>query len=94
MYFFQRSGIPEDIIARKFLPEVLSSKDFSPVTTYVSPEESSPESNTAPHVLVVMSLEGEPSDSLLRVELLTITSIMITRFEGGQFPECVSIPVS
>ncbi|KAJ5885398.1 hypothetical protein N7495_009908 [Penicillium taxi] len=27
------------------------------------------------------------------VELLTITSIMLTRFEGGQFPACNTIPV-
>ncbi|KAJ6103186.1 hypothetical protein N7486_005613 [Penicillium sp. IBT 16267x] len=88
-----RDGIPEDLIAEKFHPEVLSSKDCSPISAYVAPKQLTPATNTAPHVLVIISLEEEPSDDLLRVELLTITSIMITRFEGGQFPECITIPV-
>ncbi|KAJ5914732.1 hypothetical protein N7504_003615 [Penicillium tannophilum] len=88
-----KDGIPEDLIAKKFHPEVLSSKDCSPITTYVSPKQLTPATNRAPHVLVIISLEVEPSNDLLWVELLTITSIMITRFEGGQFPECITIPV-
>ncbi|KAJ5670063.1 uncharacterized protein N7477_005426 [Penicillium maclennaniae] len=88
-----KDGIPEDMIAKKFLPDVLSSKDCSPIATYVAEKQFTPATNTAPHVFVVISLEEEPSDNLLRVELLTITSIMITRFEGEQFPRCIAIPV-
>jgi hypothetical protein len=49
---------------------------------YVAPKQFNPTTNTASHVLVVLSLEDQPSDDVLRVELLTITSIMITRFEA------------
>jgi hypothetical protein len=60
----------------------------------VSPKQFTPDTNTTPHVFVILSFEEEPTDDLLRMELVTITSIMITRFEGGQFPECITIPVS
>ncbi|KAJ6113877.1 hypothetical protein N7523_007194 [Penicillium sp. IBT 18751x] len=88
-----RGGIPEDLIAEKFRPDVFAWRGCSPIAVYVAPKQLNPASNTVPHVLVIISLEEEPSDNLLLVELLIITSIMITRFEGGQFPRCVAIPV-
>ncbi|KOS46988.1 hypothetical protein ACN38_g1986 [Penicillium nordicum] len=79
------------VVAERFSAAIWGSTRCSPPTIFVPKTQLYP-SAVPPHVMITILIGEEASDELMRVEVMTLTAVMITRLEGEESLEYNTIP--
>ncbi|KAJ9491821.1 hypothetical protein VN97_g1409 [Penicillium thymicola] len=80
------------VVAEKLSAAIWGSTRCSPATMFVPKTQLYP-SAVPPHVIFTILIGEEPSDELMRVEVMILTAVMITRLEGEESLEYNTTPV-
>ncbi|KAJ5356652.1 hypothetical protein N7517_011261 [Penicillium concentricum] len=80
------------VVADKFYSAIFGSIRWSLSAAFV-PKTLLYPSGVPPHTMIMILIGEQPSEELLRVEVMTITAVMITRLEGEESLAYNTIPV-
>ncbi|KAJ5457266.1 hypothetical protein N7530_012540 [Penicillium desertorum] len=89
--WLESGDIVPSVIAEKFYPALWGSVRWSPSAAFVPKKSLYLEG--LPHIMITILIGEEPTEELLRAEVMTITAAIITRLDDDELFEHNAIPV-
>ncbi|OQE26918.1 hypothetical protein PENFLA_c006G01185 [Penicillium flavigenum] len=89
--WLESGDIVPSVITEKFYPALWGSVRWSPSAAFVPKKSVYPEGR--PHIMITILIGEEPTEELLRAEVMTITAAIITRLNSDELFEHNTIPV-
>ncbi|KAJ5782310.1 hypothetical protein N7457_004084 [Penicillium paradoxum] len=90
--WLESGEVVPSVVAERFYPAIWGSIRSSPAAVFV-PKSLLYPLGAPPHIMISILIAEEPSEELLRLEVMALAAVMITRLEGEESSEYNTIPV-